>query len=95
LLNEAIKALHDLNSNADASDSYPIVTLAEGHISVLLKFFGVEGSKVVAQKYSNELLVAFKKHPSARLDDAVKKFVTFSTSGVWKNSYGTEDLSEI
>jgi hypothetical protein len=37
LLNEAI----ELNRAADPSDTYAIVTLAEGHISVILRFFGV------------------------------------------------------
>jgi hypothetical protein len=41
LLNEAIDALRELNRAADPSDTYAIVTLAEGHISVILRFFGV------------------------------------------------------
>ena len=41
LLNKAIDALRELNRAADPSDTYAIVTLAEGRISVILKFFGV------------------------------------------------------
>jgi hypothetical protein len=63
LLNEAIEALRELNRVANVTDTYPIVTLAEGHLSVVLKFSGVEGAKVIAQQYANELLVAHKKYP--------------------------------
>ncbi len=41
LLNEAIDALRELNRAADPSDTYAIVTLAKGRISVILRFFGV------------------------------------------------------
>jgi Holliday junction resolvasome RuvABC ATP-dependent DNA helicase subunit len=89
LLREAIDALRELNRIANTTDSYPIVTLAEGHISVRLKFFGVEGAKIIAQQYANELLAAHKKYPSARLEDAVKNVVIFATNGTWKDSFGT------
>jgi len=93
LLKEAIDALRELNRIADATDTYPIVTLAEGHISVILRFFGVEGAKAVSQQYANELLVAHKKYPSARLQEAVNNVVTFATTGIWNESYG-QDYAE-
>lgn len=94
LLKEAIDALRELNRVADATDTYPIVTLAEGHISVMLKFFGVEGAKAVTQQYANELLAAHRKYPGARLQEAVNKVVTVATTGVWKESYGPGYLEE-
>ncbi len=93
-LKEAIETLRNLERVADASDTYAIVTLAEGHISVLLKFFGVEGAKAIAQQYANELLVAHKKHSGARLKEAVNKVVTFATTGSWKESFGPDYLDE-
>ncbi len=92
LLKEAIDALRNLIRTADATDTYPIVTLAEGHISVLLRFFGVEGTKTIAQQYANELLVAYKKYPSSRLQDAVKDVVALATTGIWNESYGQDYL---
>ena len=94
LLKEAIDVLRELNRVADPSDTYPIVTLAEGHISVMLKFFGVEGAKAITQQYANELLIAHKKHSGARLQEAVNNVVTFATTGIWKESYGLGYLEE-
>jgi hypothetical protein len=88
LLKEAIDTLRELNRVADATDTYPIVTLAEGHISVVLNFFGVEGAKAITQQYANELLAAHKRHPGARLQEAVNNVVTLATAGSWKESYG-------
>lgn len=95
LLTEAIAALRELSRGPDAADTYPIVTLAEGHISVLLRFFGLEGAQAIAQQYANELLVMHKKHPSSRLAEAVNNVVTFASTGSWKESYGPEYNSEI
>jgi hypothetical protein len=83
-----------LNRAADEGDSYPIVTLAEGHISVLLRFFGVEGTKAVTQQYANELLAAHKRHPGGRLQEAVNNVVILATNGVWKEAYGPGYLDE-
>lgn len=94
LLKEAIDALRQLNRVADVSDTYPIVTLAEGHVSVMLRFFGVEGAKAITQQYANELLAAHRKHPGARLEEAVNNVVTFATTGMWKESYGPGYLEE-
>jgi energy-coupling factor transporter ATP-binding protein EcfA2 len=94
LLKEAIIALRKLNDVADVGDTYPIVTLAEGHISIMLKFFGVEGAKAITQQYANELLVAHKKHAGYRLQEAVNNVVTLATTGTWKESYGPGDREE-
>lgn len=94
LLREAIDALRELNRVADATDTYPIVTLAEGHISVMLKFFGVEGAQTITQQYANELLAAHKRHPGARLQEAVNNVVTLATTGSWKESYGPGYLDQ-
>ncbi len=88
LLNEAIEALRELNRVAGATDTYPIVTLAEGHLSVVLKFFGIESAKVISQQYANELLVAYRRYPNNRLQEAVNNVMTFATAGIWKESYG-------
>lgn len=94
LLREAIDGLRELNRVADATDKYPIVTLAEGHISIMLKFFGVEGAKAITQQYANELLAAQKRHRGARLQEAVKNVVTLATTGNWKESYGPGYLDD-
>lgn len=90
MLAEAIEVLKKLESGADRHDTYPIVTLAEGHISVSLKFFGVTGTKSVAQKYANELLVASKRASSPRLEAAVEKIVGLAERGTWSEAYGPD-----
>lgn len=94
LLTEAIDTLRELSQVADPTDTYPIVTLAEGHVSVMSKFFGAEGAKTITQQYANELLVAYKRHPSTRLQEAVNNVVTFATTGNWKEAYGPGYLDE-
>lgn len=86
LLKEAMDALRKLARSSEAADTYPIVTLAEGHISVMLKFFGVEGAKAITQPYANELLAAHKRHPSHRLEVAVQNVLNLATSGTWKDA---------
>ena len=71
LLKEATDTLRKLHNVADLADTCPIVTLAEGNITVFLKFYGVEGAKSVAQRFANELLIANKGHPGPRLQEAV------------------------
>jgi len=90
LLVEAIDTLRTLNGTSDVEDTYPIVTLSEGHISIVRKFRGVEAAQEITQQYANELFVAHKKHPNNRLETAVQKVVTFGTSGVWNKSYGPD-----
>jgi energy-coupling factor transporter ATP-binding protein EcfA2 len=90
MLTEAIGVLKELESGADPLDTYPIVTLAEGHISVLLKFFGIEGAKAVAQQYANELLIASRRVSTPRLQEAVEKIVGLAERGAWSEAYGPD-----
>ena len=51
----------------------------------MAKFFGVEGTKTIAQRYANELLVAHKRYPGSRLQEAVNNVLAFATNGIWKD----------
>ncbi|MEZ5930579.1 MAG: SIR2 family protein [Alphaproteobacteria bacterium] len=88
LLKEAVDMLNELKRVAGSADTYPIVTLAEGHISVMKNFFGVEGSQQIAQQYANRLLAEHKNRPDSRLEEAARKVTTFATTGSWTESYG-------
>lgn len=92
-LNEAIGLLRDLSRKAGDLDTYPIVALAEGHISVLVKFFGIEGTKSTAQQYANELLVMCKRVSNDRLKEAFDKVINFGKFGIWNESYGNSSES--
>lgn len=93
LLKEAIDALKELERTGDRSDTYPIVALAEGHITVVLKFNGLEKAKEIAKSYAVQLLAARKNYPSGRLDEALHKVTLFATTGsseAWQESYGLD-----
>lgn len=95
MLNEAIDLLRQLDRIADSTDTYPIVTLAEGHISVVLRFFEIDHVKTLAQKYANELLVAYRNNPSDRLEEAKNNVVLFATTGQWRETYGKDYIDKI
>jgi len=95
LLNEAIEILRKLDHGADKSDSYPIVTLAEGHISVIVKFSGVNGAKLITQRYLKELLAANLKKPSQRLREAVEGLGALIDTGAWKEAIDDLDDDDI
>ncbi|MCP4330619.1 MAG: hypothetical protein GY791_19665 [Alphaproteobacteria bacterium] len=84
LLAEAIKSFRSLNTVGWEGDSYPIVSLAEGHISVVFRFQGLDEAQKLARIYGNELLAARKKGSNERLEEAVNNVMTFATTGVWK-----------
>lgn len=94
LLNEAIDSLRELSRVADVTDSYPIVTLAEGHISVIMKFFDIETARPIIQQYANELLVAYTKNPSNRLQDSVNNIVNLDKTGIWNETNNTTLFDE-
>lgn len=83
-----------LTRSAAASHAYPLMSLAEEHISVMLRFFGVEGTKEVVQQYANELRAVHTRHPGDRLSEAVHDDLLLLTNGSWKESYGPGYLDE-
>lgn len=93
LLDEAMIILNDLEQKAEDSDEYPIVTLAEGHISVMKTFFGTEGVRDLAQSYANKLLIVQRRNSNDRLREAIAKVVKFATNGIWENAYGFDEDS--
>jgi len=84
MLTEAVDILSDLDSKANTTDAYPIVTLAEGHISVGRKFLRSETTRKIAQRYANSMLAIHNKNPDRRIEEAAKNITTFLTSGSWK-----------
>lgn len=92
LLVQAIDAFRSLDSVGWEGDAYPIVSLAEGHISVVLRFQGLEAAQSLARQYGNELLSARKTNPNKRLQEAATTVVMFATTGTWKESYQPDYL---
>ena len=55
LLEEAIDRLRHLRQVNPDEDTYPIVTLAEGHTQVVRKFAGEDEARKIAARYANEM----------------------------------------
>ena len=80
---EAVSILRGLSIEGWEGDTYPIVSLAEGHIRVTKKFEGVERARVQAKEYGNMLLAAKKEHSNERLEKAAATVVKFAATGEW------------
>lgn len=89
---EAIDIFRSLDSVGWEGDTYPIVSLAEGHIALVSRFKGLETAQSMARQYGNELLAARKNNPSERLEEAVINVTKFATTGTWKESYQADYL---
>ena len=91
-LTEAVSILRGLDIDGWEGDTYPIVSLAEGHIKVSIKFDGVEAGRKKAREYGNTLLEAKKKYTNERLEQAVGTVVTFATTGEWTEKHQSDYL---
>ena len=89
LLNRSIERLEALNKYYRSRSIYPIVTLSEGHTSVIRKFESEDCAKEMAKIYANRIssIEGFKQH--SRLKSAWLTLTKYATAGVWvenKNS---------
>ena len=82
-LMEAVSILRALDVAGWEEDTYPIVSLAEGHIRVSMKHDGNEIARRIAREYGNSLLTLQRRHPNTRLEQSVTTVVTFATTGEW------------
>ena len=91
-LAEAMSILQNLSMESWEGDTYPIVSLAEGHIGVVRKFEGVDEARKKARGYGNMLLAAQKKYANERLERAAETVVKFAATGVWAESHQGDHL---
>ena len=92
-LAEAMSILQSLNMDSWEGDTYPIVSLAEGHIRVVRKFEGVDEARKKAREYGNMLLAAQKKYANERLEKATGTVVKFAATGVWTENHQGDYLA--
>ncbi|WP_163266523.1 SIR2 family protein [Chelativorans alearense] len=86
LLQEAVNNLRAQKQETFETDSYPIVSLAEGHVRVLRKFRSDEEAREMARTYANELQRLRRKISNERLEEAANQLTTYATTGVWGDS---------
>jgi hypothetical protein len=83
LIEDAVKALKLQDASGVESDVYPIVTLANGHISALLRHRETKLARAVATQYFDRLQQLEKKLASPSLTNMKEKVFRFVTLGDW------------
>lgn len=82
-LSTAKERLERLDSTLSSDDTYPIVTLAEGHTKIAIKTEGVSHARIVAREYCKKLERRVRESSEQRLTEAYTRLLKYSTTGVW------------
>lgn len=93
LMTEAIDNFRNQRADTWETDTYPIVSLAEGHVAVYKKFHSLGQSQTLAKQYANELQRTRQRTTNARLEEAILNMTLFATTGVWKERRSVVDES--
>lgn len=91
-LSEAITMLGKLDQILESDDTYPIVTLAEGHVAALRLLDSEANARVKAKEYFDILEKRFRTLVTPRLTNAKDKLFKFASTGVWTNKGDEENL---
>jgi len=83
LLNRSIERLEALNKYFKSRSTYPIVTLSEGHTSVVRKFESEAHARKIAKFYANRISSVEGFQQQSRLKAAWKTLTKYATIGVW------------
>jgi hypothetical protein len=83
-LSDAIKLLASLDDTIDSDDTYPIVTLAEGHVQVVRALDGSASARIKAKEYVDILESRLKKGTNPRLEEARNSLFSFAATGQFK-----------
>jgi hypothetical protein len=84
---EGMELLGKLDTQNHVDDTYPIITMAEGHIKYEQKVNGLSAARILAKNYANTLDERRKRQYSdKRLQKAWNQIATFGTTGVMWNS---------
>lgn len=82
---DAIKLLDGLDGVLRSEDTYPIVTLAEGHVNALRRLDGIPAARIKAGEYIQLLDRRLRGGYESRLDEARIKLFAFSATGAWRD----------
>ncbi len=86
LLDSAKERLENLIAYFKLENAYPIVTLSEGHTSVVRKFESEEQAQNLAKEYANRISSIQGYKEQQRLKRAWIKMTTYATTGKWKDN---------
>ena len=91
LLEKAKVRLEALDKSLKSFDTYPIVTLSEGHTNVVRIIEGDNKGRLIAKHYANIISERMKGYEYGRLKKAWVKLSTYATGGDWRTEE-EEDL---
>lgn len=87
LVQEAVAALQNLDSrSAIEVDHYPIVTLANGHLAILVRFGREKEARAIAPNYFDRLQQISKRVSSSQVDRTRERVFRFVTLGEWADA---------
>ncbi|PMO38101.1 hypothetical protein BCT09_09440 [Vibrio splendidus] len=89
---EVLTRLDSSNINPDSggTDRYPIITLSEGHVKVLLNLGNVSEARVVARSYHDRIEKNSDLKHNFRIKKTLAKLMKFSLSGRWPGGENEE-----
>lgn len=83
-LKEAKEILEKVELLKDYEDTYPIVTLAEGHTTLVRIYEGDDAARKVAKNYANVISNKAQKQPDhGRLKTCWEKLAKYTGGGIW------------
>jgi hypothetical protein len=83
LLDSAKKRLESLDKIFQSFDTYPIVTLSEGHTQVIKLHEGEDAARKLAKHYANIIESRLKTHSGGRLKKTWTRLSTYGLTGEW------------
>lgn len=74
------------SSNINAFDRYPIITLAEGHVKVMINLQKIPEARVLAKQYHDRIGKIRGVKSSSRLEQTSRNLAKFYLTGYWPES---------
>lgn len=93
LLAEAVSMLEKLDQILESDDTYPIVTLAEGHVATLRSIDGDNVARIKAKEYFDIIENRFKDNYDKRLKDSKSKLLKYATTGAWSDELVKKNIA--
>lgn len=82
-LSEALDLLENLDRTLESDDTYPIVSMAEGHVSSMIKLDGIAMARIKAREYVDRIDQRLRRNEDQRLKNSKAKLMKLATTGVW------------
>jgi hypothetical protein len=81
-----LNRLHSSNININALDRYPIITLAEGHIKLMIHLNQKKEARILAKQYYDRIRKLKNSHTNSRLDKTAKALTKLYATGYWSDT---------